>query len=138
MFMNLLSSILLCRCGGRSRGRKTTKEGLYFSTFLVARAGCLPSSFLSCNQRSLVLSRRILASINSSLGPLYSALLTLKRNQEDLKKGITLEAHLEEVRKLIALVAHLLAFHDAQVLSEKKEFMKEITLYSDLRSNFNV
>ena len=59
---------------------------------------------------------RILSSINSSLGPLYSALLNLKRSQEDVKEMITLEAHLEDVRKLIALVAHLLAFHDAQVL----------------------
>ena len=66
---------------------------------------------------SLVLSRRILAGFNSSLGPLYSALLNHKRNhKEDVKKDITLQAHLEDVRKLIALVAHLLAFHDAQVL----------------------
>ena len=65
---------------------------------------------------SLVLSRRILPSINSSLGPLYSTLLNLKRNPEDVKEAITVAAHLEDVRKLIALVAHLLAFHDAQVV----------------------
>ena len=65
---------------------------------------------------SLILSDRVLSSINSSLGPLYSALLSLKRSQGDVKEVITLEAHLEDVRKLIALVAHLLAFHDVQVL----------------------
>ena len=65
---------------------------------------------------SLILSCRILAGINSSLGPLYSALLKLKGNQADVKEVVTLEAHLEDVRKLIALVAHLLAFNDAQVL----------------------